>query len=330
MASLTAPIRPEIVPLVPRKLGGVKLTDSEIFYHGGYYGIDLTTGRLTEMTDVATVKPLGILDLMDSDTANAAGALPLQVTGNTSASPEPKVTIGIGEKMIRDVPVAGASAITDVGELVYLTSDNVLSDLTLTSAVSLPAVGYIVGFSTSTTFDVILFSAAQMRAGTVGGFGYVDVPLNSFREVDADGDVGDTTANGGVLASDTTPVLEGATTTNAQRILWATGNADRIASSITLPADFDGARDVVVQVIVASAGTTDDFDATLITNWDGGADVSDTVADTAATAVHASSATVAAADVPDNPLTVAVSLTPPAHATDIFYLYGVRIKYRRK
>ena len=164
MASLTAPIRPEIVPLVPVKLGGVKLTTAEVFYHSGYYGIDLATGRLTELTDVATKRPFGIIDLMDSDTANAAGALALSVTGDTSASPEPKVTVDIGTKMIRDVPVTGASAITDVGDPVYLETDNYLADLKVAASTSLPAVGIIVGFSTSTTFDVLLFSYEQMIA----------------------------------------------------------------------------------------------------------------------------------------------------------------------
>jgi hypothetical protein len=165
--------------------------------------------------------------------------------------------------------------------------------------------------------------------------GHVDIPLTCFREVDADGDVPDASVgaadgSGGVLASDTTPILEGVGTTNANRINWATTVVDRIAASVTLPPDFDGTAACTVDLICASAGTTNDFDATIVTNWNGGADVTDTVVDTAAVAVHASSATVAAADIPDAPLCVTVSLTPPAHATDAFYLYGARIRYTRK
>lgn len=162
-------------------------------------------------------------------------------------------------------------------------------------------------------------------------FGHVDIPLSSFREVDADGDVGDTAANGGVLASDTTPVFEAAGSTNAHRILWATGNADRIGASVTLPDDFDGTAAAVVSFIVASAGTTNSFNtAVLTTNWDGGADVADALTDTATTAVKAASGTVAAADIPDAPLCVTVSLTPPTHATDILYVYGCRIRYTKR
>jgi hypothetical protein len=160
--------------------------------------------------------------------------------------------------------------------------------------------------------------------------GHVDIPLSCFRAVDADGDVGDIEAIGGVLASDTTPFLEGAGTTNAQRIVWAAEDVSRVAASVSLPADFDGTTACTVDLILASAGTTDDFDAVVMTNWDGGADVSDTVVDAAATAVHVSSATVAADDVPNAPKTVSVSITPSAHDTDAFYLYGVRIRYQKK
>jgi hypothetical protein len=163
---------------------------------------------------------------------------------------------------------------------------------------------------------------------TVANAGHVDIPLNCFRET-ASGDVGNAAANGGVLASDTAPILEGASTTGAQRINWATGNVDPISASISLPPDFDGTQTCSVGLICASAGTTNDFDAVIITNWDGGANVSDTVVDAAATAVHASSATVAAADIPDAPLCVSVMITPPTHATDAFYLYGVRIRYNK-
>jgi hypothetical protein len=159
--------------------------------------------------------------------------------------------------------------------------------------------------------------------------GFIDVPLSAFREVDADGDVGDITANGGVLASDTTPVMEAVGTTNAQRLRWATGNADRIAASVACPPDFDGDANATVEFVVNS-GTADSFNtAVLVTNWDGGADVTDALTDTATTVVKIAPGTVAAADIPDTPLVVTVSLTPPAHATDALHLYGCRIRYTR-
>lgn len=160
-------------------------------------------------------------------------------------------------------------------------------------------------------------------------FGHVDIPLHSFREVDADGDVSNIAANGGILASDTAPIMEGAGTTNAQRINWATGNVDRIASSVTLPRDFDGTQQCQVGVVLAS-GATNGFDATVITNWNGGADVSDTMIDDPSATVHRTEVTVAAADIPDDAMSVSVSFTPPAHASDAYHLYGVYLRYNKK
>jgi hypothetical protein len=165
--------------------------------------------------------------------------------------------------------------------------------------------------------------------------GFVDIPLSSFREVDADGDVrvaADAAAagSGGVLAADTTPILEGSGTTNAWRLRFATGDVDRIAASVCLPPDFDGTANCIVQFIVSSAGTANSFNtAVLITNWDGGADVTDALTDTATTAVKIAPGTVAAADIPDEPLCVTVSLTPPTHATDALHIYGCRILYQK-
>lgn len=180
---------------------------------------------------------------------------------------------------------------------------------------------------TATTVEAAL---AEVFRHILTAQGHVDIPLHCFREVDADGDVANLAGHGGILASDSTPVLSGVGTTNAAHLLWATGNVDRIAAAVTLPADFDGAQDATVDLIVQSGGTTNDFDAVLVTNWDGGADVSDTVVDSAATATHKSSATVAAADIPDAPLSVTVSITPPTHGTDTLLLFGARIRYQKK
>jgi hypothetical protein len=57
--------------------------------------------------------------------------------------------------------------------------------------------------------------------------------------------------------------------------------------------------------------------------------VTDALTDTATTVVKIAPGTVAAADIPDTPLVVTVSLTPPAHATDALHLYGCRIRYTR-
>lgn len=154
--------------------------------------------------------------------------------------------------------------------------------------------------------------------------------INDWREVTSGGDEGNIAANGGILASDTTPILRGDAAESAE-ISWATGNADIIGTSIMLPADFDGSVDALLELSVYS-GATDAATFGVETSWDGGTVVVDS-ADDAATksaTAHTISATIAAADVPDGAVRVTIELTPPAHAADTIQLLGARLTYRRK
>jgi len=153
------------------------------------------------------------------------------------------------------------------------------------------------------------------------------ISLHSFREADANGDVGAITANGGILASDTTPVMRGASGLIAQELSWATGNADPIVTQIPLPEDFDGRDDVLIDLWVNS-GTTDAATFTVATSWDGAATVSDTATDaTPSATTHKITARVAAADIPDRATSLTVLLTPAAHATNAIQLRNVRGSY---
>ena len=160
-------------------------------------------------------------------------------------------------------------------------------------------------------------------------FGYITLPLVSFREVDSSSDVGNIVANGGVLASDTTPIYRG-DAAEMQEIAWAASNSDPIATSVVLPADFDGSRDVTVMLRTASGGTTNAATFTVETGWDGAALVSDTATGAAATAFAAANATVAAADVADSSYSATIVLTPAAHTTDTMLLRSCMLKYYRK
>jgi hypothetical protein len=175
------------------------------------------------------------------------------------------------------------------------------------------------------TFTATSASTWKLIGGS--GYGYIDIPLNSFREV-ASGDVGNTAANGGVLASDTTPILQGGGTTNAQRLNWATGNVDAVASAVSLPGDLDGSQDLLVQMFVQ--GDVDGFNgASVVSNFDDGANVTDSVTATNGATVHTASATIAASDVADTPRTMSLTIAPPTHDTDAVYLYGVRVRYTK-
>lgn len=153
---------------------------------------------------------------------------------------------------------------------------------------------------------------------------YVD--LNSFREVDANSDVGNIAANGGLLASDTTPILRG-DAAETQEISWATGNVDPLVRHIPLnPAVSGGAISVELDV---SSGTTNAATFTVETGFDGAALVSQSADDAATKSAtsHTIIATVTAANVPDGARQMTLVLTPPAHATDTIQLLGCRVSY---
>lgn len=155
--------------------------------------------------------------------------------------------------------------------------------------------------------------------------------VNDFREVTSGGDVGNIAANGGILASDTTPILRG-DAAETQEIVWAAANADIIAAQLTLPNDIDGSQPVTIDLFVltdnAGGGGIEAATFTVETCWDGAAVVSDTATDTTpAVTVHKVTATVAAADVPNRPSVLTLMLTPGTHANDPIALLGARINY---
>ncbi len=155
------------------------------------------------------------------------------------------------------------------------------------------------------------------------------VPLSiyDFREMDSSGDVGAIAANGGLLASDTTPILRG-NAAEVQEIVWAASNNDIIGCQFAVPANIDDSQDVTVELWVNSGGTTDLASFSVLSSWDGAAIVTDTATDTgASTTTHKITATIAAADVPSDPGFVSMQLVPAAHTTDTVAILGVRVTF---
>jgi hypothetical protein len=156
---------------------------------------------------------------------------------------------------------------------------------------------------------------------------FVGVPLSSFREVTSGGDPGDASANGGVLASDTTPVYLG-DAAEALCVQWAAGNSDIIAAQMSLPA-IDAAASVSVDLLVRAAGATNAPSFSVLTNWNGGAQVTDTAAGAASASIQTVTAVVAAADVPTSAWSLSMQLVPGVHATDAWDLLGVRVRAQK-
>jgi len=224
---------------------------------------------------------------------------------------------GLGASLIGFEDAAGEFAATDMEAVpTELLSISTSADLSLTTRVSTEE-------STSLSADASLDT--RLDALTPG---HVSVSLFSFRETNATADVGNLAAVGGVLASDSTPALQ-ANGVESQQLQWIATNQDQIATSLSLPGDIDGTADVTIELWVSSAGVpTDAASFTVETSWDGAAIVTDTVTDGAASnSVHRVTGTIAAADVPDSPSFLSMSVIPAAHATDAINLFAVRLEY---
>lgn len=156
--------------------------------------------------------------------------------------------------------------------------------------------------------------------------------LSSFREVDTSGDVraaADAAAagSGGVLASDTTPIFLG-DAAEALAIQWAASNSDIIATTVNLPANLDGAAPVTVELLVQASGVTNAPSFSVLTNFDGAAQVTDTATGTASASKQTIIASIDAADVPASAMVMSMQLVPGTHAADSWTLYGVRVNGR--
>lgn len=173
-------------------------------------------------------------------------------------------------------------------------------------------------------------TAAKLTATLATGF--LALPLAEAREV-ATNAIQNLAAHGGILAVDSTPILErvNGATDKQLRIDWAASNSDEITWSVMSPPDLDDAAAVTVKILAASAGATNSpvvavgfFEGVGDTNAGG-----NTAAVTGTTpAVY--SVAIAHGDIAAAPQPWAISLVPAAHTTDAVYLYGAWIEYTRK
>ena len=149
---------------------------------------------------------------------------------------------------------------------------------------------------------------------------FIPLSLVNAREVSS-GDPGNIAANGGILASDTTPILDAADggTDNMLRIVWAATNVDVIALSTALPPDFNPGADLVFHYRATTGGATDDFKFTL-ESWFNEGDTTVTDASAANLSKNGTfaegTATIAAADIPAGAQTLTINLAPAAHGND--------------
>jgi hypothetical protein len=162
--------------------------------------------------------------------------------------------------------------------------------------------------------------------------GFVPVSLMALREVGTMA-VGNIAANGGLLASDTTPILQpiNGATDGCQEVVWAASNNDPVIFQIPLPPDLDDTADLVLHTRIRSGGTTDAVGFT-VDSWfnEGDTKVVDTSETNQTNTWAEKIATIGNADVPAGAQTITISLTPVAHTTDNMQLSAVWLEYKTK
>jgi hypothetical protein len=139
------------------KLYSFKVKNSTAVYLGGLVALD-STGYIKPFAAAAGEQPLGRLQ----PTPDPTGQIAPPLTGNTSSSPVPEGTVSLESEILVNVPVTGVTAITDVGKLVFLSTDNLSADLTLTRPARGIPIGKIVRWYSATRCDVLRFSSSQL------------------------------------------------------------------------------------------------------------------------------------------------------------------------
>lgn len=204
----------------------------------------------------------------------------------------------------------------------------VLADYRKTTTAAGTSIADTGSFTTATTVEA---SLAEIYQDTKSVQCFVPIPLTTLREA-SNFDVANAAGNGGVLASDTTPILSAINdaTDGCQMLSWAASNNDQVIFQTPLPPDLDETADLVVHFRTKSAGTTDAVGFTVDSFFnEGDTKVTDTSETNQTTSWAEKIATIAAADVPAGAQTLTVGLTPAAHTTDIMYCSAVWLEYKR-
>lgn len=165
-----------------------------------------------------------------------------------------------------------------------------------------------------------------------GATGFIPIPLFSLRET-SNFDVGAIAANGGVLASDTTPILEAidAATDGCQRVHWAADDVDQVIAQVVLPLDLDPASDMTLK-LRAGGGATDGITLGIHSFFnEADTKLTDALVGSVNGAAFAEYyATIAADGIPAAARTLTIGLTPGVHATDPLYLTALWLEYTKK
>ena len=155
MAALTAAVSNRSWASIHSWVQNYKVLNAGVIYVGSFVGALNGTstaqrGYAKAYADQNSIKYLGLAIGSPFSLSTS-----LSITGDTSATRIPQVTIECGPGILRSYTVTGSSAATDVFRQVYLRNDN---DMNLTQILA-PRIGRVEYWHTSTTCDVLVYGA---------------------------------------------------------------------------------------------------------------------------------------------------------------------------
>ena len=182
--------------------------------------------------------------------------------------------------------------------------------------------------------------ANTVRSDLLSAQAFIPLDITQLREI-ATNAIQNLAAHGGILAADSTPILQrvNGATDKALRVHWAASDSNEVAfPPIPWPPDLDETADVVVHLMFSRGGTTDGCIVD-VQAFENGAGVY--AADTemggntdaltgAANVVIEATRTLSASDIAGPPGFLNISLVPAAHTTDALYLWSAHLEYTRK
>lgn len=188
------------------------------------------------------------------------------------------------------------------------------------------------GDITISSAGVTAIGANKVTAAMLGanlGLGMIDLPLTNARELATNASINGA-GNGGLLASDTTPIFDVTTSAKEFGLTWATNNVDELVWTFTLPPDFDVTATCTLKVYGKRGHASDAGTMTCqVFNGVNGTDAG------GATSALGTSLTIATKTIAANTLSLAtpnvsLCLVPDAHANGAIIVQSVWIEYTRR
>ena len=190
--------------------------------------------------------------------------------------------------------------------------------------------------------DIDDLDANTLRSDHLSAQTFIPLDICALREI-ATNAIQNLAAHGGILASDSTPILErvNGATDKALRVKWAASDSNEAQfPPVPWPPDLDDTSDVIVHLLLSRSGTTDGciVDVQAYENTvTGSAYAADTemggntsALTGSANVIIEATRTLSASDIVGHPGFLNLSLVPAAHTTDILYLWAAWIEYQRE